>query len=131
MCIRDSVYLSLADLSSHEITEADLRALVDGCATADIHSRWHALVHDICARAHIMRGQGAAMARSAWDALPSDCSFIFRLIVGMYSELLDRIDADPDCVLRPEPVLKDADKTAMVQAAAAASGYQLQSLRNA
>jgi phytoene/squalene synthetase len=118
------VYLSNADLCSHELTESDLRALTNGHASHAVHERWRSLVHDICARAQHMRRNGAAMARSVWDSLPADCAFIFRLIVGTYAELLDRIDADPDCVLRSQSVLSDQDKFDLLRSAADATGFR-------
>lgn len=117
------VYLSIADLRAHRLTEGDLRQLADGVAPDATRARWRALVHDICARAQRMRERGASLARAAWDTLPSDCAFIFRLIVGTYGELLDRIDADPECVLRGGSVLSDHDKFALLRSAADASGF--------
>lgn len=117
------VYLSLADLRLHQMTEADLRILAAHEASAELQSRWRALVHDICARAQIMRTRGIAMARGEWDSLPADCAFIFRLIVTTYSTLLDRIDADPDRVLRSDELLTDEEKIGLLQAAAAESRY--------
>ena len=38
---------------------------------------------------------------------------------------LDRIEADPDCVLREEPVLGSAEKAAILEATAAATGFVL------
>lgn len=118
------VYLSRADLDAHQLTEIDLRALADGRASAVVRERWRSLVHDICERAQRMRRQGAALARTTWDSLPADCAFIFRLIVGTYAELLNRIDADPDCVLRAGSVLSDEDKFALLQSAANAAGFR-------
>ena len=118
------VYLSIADLAAHQLTEHDLRALVDNIAPESTLIRWRRLVHAICARAQHMRRRGADLARRKWDELPADCSFIFRLIVGTYAELLDRIDADPDRVLRPESVLTDQDKFALLRSAADASGFE-------
>lgn len=118
------VYLSLADLRAHRLTEHDLRQLAAGAAPEAIRARWRSLVHDICARAQRMRMSGAGLARAAWDSLPTDCAFIFRLIVGTYGELLDRIDADPECVLRGNSVLTDQDKFALLRSAADASGFR-------
>lgn len=118
------VYLSIADLRAHQLTEADLRSLADGIAPSITRERWRSLVGDICQRAQHMRREGATMARGAWDTLPADCAFIFRLIVGTYGELLNRIHADPDCVLRSESVLSDADKFALLRSAADAAGFR-------
>ena len=118
------VYLSRADLRAHQLSESDLRILTRGAADEATRERWRALVRDICARAQSMRSRGSQMARSAWSALPSDCAFIFRLIVGTYGELLDRIAADPDCVLTQDSVLTDADKFALLRSAADASGFR-------
>ena len=118
------VYLSVADLRAHQLSENDLRVLAGGGAPDAVRERWRALVRDICARAQRMRASGAAMASRAWSALPADCAFIFRLIVGTYGELLDRIDADPDCVFRAGSVLSDADKLGLLQSAAEASGFR-------
>lgn len=118
------VYLSAADLRAHQLAERDLHALADGHATPALRERWRVMVRDICARAHRMRDRGCNMARAICPSLPADCAFIFRLIVGTYAALLDRIDADPDCVLQTTAVLSDADKLALVQSAASASGFR-------
>lgn len=118
------VYLSKADLRMHHLTEHDLRSLAAGTAGDDVRASWRALVRDICGRAREMRARGTALAGSEWDRLPSDCSFIFRLIVETYAELLDRIEDDPECVLRRQSVLTDQDKFALLQSAAMASGFQ-------
>lgn len=118
------VYLPAADLRAHGLAESDLRALSDGIASLATVERWRSLVHDICGRAQLMRTHGAGMAGAAWGTLPPDCGFIFRLIVATYAELLDRIDADPDCVFRQESVLSDADKFSLLRSAADASGFK-------
>ena len=118
------VYLSMADLRAHCLSESELHALADGCASPATRTRWSELVLDICGRADEMRKHGAGLAQTVWDRLPADCGFIFRLIVGTYSELLDRIAADPACVFRTESVLSEADKFAALRAAADASGYR-------
>lgn len=120
------VYLSTADLRLHRLSEGDLRSLAAGTATDDVHASWRALVRDICGRAAVMRARGTTLAAAEWDRLPSDCSFIFRLIVDTYAELLDRIATDPGCVWRRQSVLTDQDKFALLQSAATASGYQPQ-----
>lgn len=117
------VYLSRADLRAHGLSESDLRELAAGGAGDDVRVRWRALVGDICGRAQCLRRRGVDRARAAWDALPTDCAFIFRLIVNTYGELLDRIDTDPDCVLRNQSVLTDEDKFALLRSAADATGY--------
>ena len=71
-----------------------------------------------------MHTRGSELARSTWDSLPVDCAFMFRVIVGMYAELLDRIHADPNCVWQSESVLTDADKYAVLRSAAEASGFR-------
>jgi presqualene diphosphate synthase len=117
------VYLSIADLRAHALSESDLRELTGGSGTAEQRGRWAELVHDVCDRAQAMRERGTALARASWPRLPVDCAFIFRLIVEVYTELLDRIDADPERVLGPEPILSDDDKLALLAAAADATGY--------
>jgi phytoene/squalene synthetase len=119
------LYLSTADLQAHRLTEADLRALAAGSAPDATRVRWRAIVREICARARVIRAEGAAMAGEAWSSLPPDRGFIFRLIVELYAELLDRIDADPDRVFGPEPVLTDAERSALLRSAADAAGYRL------
>lgn len=118
------VYLSNADLHAHGLSESDLRALAVGVAGEEPRTGWHALVHDICGRARRMQTRGSELAQTSWDALPVDCAFMFRVIVGMYAELLNRIDAEPDCVWRSEPVLTDAVKYAVLRASAEASGFR-------
>jgi phytoene/squalene synthetase len=119
------VYLSLADLQRHGLSEADLLTLTSGDASPALLQRWRSLVRELCARARVMRATGAGMARSTWESLPRDCEFIFRLIVGMYAELLDRIEADPDSILEDRPILDDADKAAILTASAAATGFAI------
>lgn len=118
------VYLSDADLQAHGLSERDLRTLADGDAGDGTRALWRGLVRDLCGRARCMHARGSELARSKWDSLPVDCAFMFRVIVGMYAELLERIDADPDRVWRSESVLTDGDKYAVLQSAAEASGFR-------
>lgn len=118
------VYLSIADLAAHGLSELDLRSLASGAAGEVTRLRWQALVQDICNRARGMHTRGSELARTTWDSLPVDCAFMFRVIVGMYAELLDRIQGDPDCVWRSGSVLSDADKYAVLRSAAEASGFR-------
>lgn len=119
------VYLSRSDMAKHGLTDRDLFELTGGTPRAHLLERWHSLVLDMCGRARVMRSQGAGMARSTWESLPRDCEFIFRLIVAMYAELLDRIEADPARVLRPGRILSSEDKAGLLEATAAATGFIL------
>lgn len=119
------VYLSLDDLARHDLSESDLFTLTSGSAPQAMLERWRSLVRDLCARARVMCSSGAGMARTTWVSIPEDCEFIFRLIIAMYAELLDRIEADPDRVLSGEPVLSAADREAILEATAAAAGFNL------
>lgn len=91
------VYLSQKDLADHGLDEGQLRRLLQAGQGDD---RWHALVRELTARAHIMERRGISLAESRYAAMDRDCAFILRLIVTVYSELLLRIEASPDDVLR-------------------------------
>jgi phytoene/squalene synthetase len=119
------VYLATADLRAHGLDEDDLRRFV---AEARGDARWRSLVGELCARAQEFRARGEHLARAEYARLPSDRALVFRLIVEVYILLLERIQADPDAVLRPEPVVGAGDRAALVRDAALAAGFPLTEL---
>lgn len=122
------VYLATADLRAHGLDEDDLRRFV---ASGRGDARWRNLVGELCARAQEFRVRGEQLARGEYARLPSDRALVFRLIVEVYILLLERIQADADAVLRPEPVVSASDRAALVRDAALAAGFPLSELPSA
>jgi phytoene synthase len=115
------VYLSRADLRRHNLNEEALRGLVEKGAGND---SWRSLVQDICGRAHAMEAHGSLMAEAQYSRMPPDCAFILCLIIRVYSDLLRRIEAAPDEVLRGDPIPTKPEKAVLVSVAAQ-TGYPL------
>ena len=57
-----------------------------------------------------------------------DCAFVLDLIISVYQELLARIEACPDAVLRSDPMLSQADKAVLAGASARRTGYPLEKM---
>ena len=118
---RGRIYIPLADLREAGLSEADLRRFVDARAG---DSRWHACVRALVARARAFEARGVSLEAARRDALRPDCRFILRLIIRLYQDLLDRIEADPDAPLRGDPLQGDHERAALATRAAAESGFQ-------
>ncbi|MBI5495981.1 MAG: squalene/phytoene synthase family protein [Deltaproteobacteria bacterium] len=116
------VYLSLADMEKHGLSESTLRDILRrGEGTA----AWRALVVDLCGRAHEMEARGVAMAEARYPDMARDCAFILCLIITVYSELLRRIETQPDAVLRGDPMMNNHEKALLAAAAARRTDYPL------
>jgi len=108
------VYLSREDLRRHDLNDEALRGLIEKGAGDD---RWRTLVEDICGRAHAMEAHGTRMAEAQYGRMPPDCAFILSLIIRIYSDLLRRIEAAPDQVLRGDPIPNTPEKAVLVSVA--------------
>jgi phytoene synthase len=108
------VYLSREDLRRHDLNDEVLRGLIEEGAGDD---RWRTLVEDICGRAYAMEAHGALMAEAQYSRMPRDCAFILCLIIRIYSDLLRRIEADPNEVLRGDPIPTTPEKAVIVSVA--------------
>jgi phytoene/squalene synthetase len=115
------IYLSREDLNRHDLNEEALRELV-GKGVGD--DRWRTLVKDICGRARAMEARGTLMAEAQYSRMPQDCAFILCLIIRIYSDLLRRIEAAPDEVLRGDPI-PTAPEKAVLASVARRTGYPL------
>ncbi|HUF77392.1 MAG TPA: squalene/phytoene synthase family protein [Thermoanaerobaculia bacterium] len=87
---RGLLYLAADDLEGSGVTEEMLRRdLARGAASPEVRSLLAEL--GVRARDHLERGR--ALLGSLGGALPRDCAFILTLIVAIYEEALDRIEA--------------------------------------
>lgn len=116
------VYLSIDDMKRHGMNEADLRRLVSDGKGNDA---WRALVADLCDRAHVMEKRGVALAEGHYGHMPPDCAFILCRNITIYSEMLRRIEEQPDLVLVGDPILNSSEKAVLTAAAARKAGYPL------
>jgi phytoene synthase len=114
------VYLSQEDLRRHELTEDILRSIIQ---QGQPDARWAALVQDLCSRARAMETRGVALVDAQMSRMTTDCAFILSLIITVYSELLRRIEAQPDDVLRGDPMMSSSEKGVLAAAAARRTGY--------
>lgn len=105
------LYISSQDLAEHQLTEDALRLML---AQRKGDDRWCRLVHTLSARAREMEEIGTDMACSRYEMMETDCAFILRLIISIYSNLLTRISSDPNLVLTDDPPLQEADKVRIV-----------------
>jgi phytoene/squalene synthetase len=117
------VYLSLADMQAHGLDEHEVRTMIE---RGDGDARWRALVRRIGQRAHVMKQKGIALAHAQYARMAPDCAFVLDLIISVYQELLARIEACPDAVLRAEPMLSHQDKAVLAGASARRTGYPLE-----
>ncbi len=115
------IYLSREDLRRHNLNDEALRGLIERGAGDD---RWRTLVKDICGRAYAMEAHGTLMAEAQYGRMPRDCAFILCLIIRIYSDLLRRIGAAPDEVLRGDPIPTTPEKAVLVSVARR-TGYPL------
>jgi len=81
-------------------------------------------VEDICGRAYVMEARGTRLAEAQYNRMPRDCAFILCLIIRIYSDLLRRIAAAPDEVLRGDPIGTAPEKAVLVSVARR-TGYPL------
>ena len=117
------VYLSRADMQAHGLDEHEVRRLIERGEGDD---RWRALVRQLCERAHVMERQGVALAHAQYARMAPDCAFVLDLIISVYGELLSRIEARPDAVLRGDPMLSQQDKAVLAAASARRTGYPME-----
>ena len=117
------VYLSLADLQAHGLDEHEVRRLIE---RGEGDPRWRALVRQLCQRARVMEWKGAALAHAQYARMAPDCAFVLDLIISVYQELLARIEACPDAVLRSDPMLSQQDEAVLAAASARRTGYPLE-----
>jgi phytoene/squalene synthetase len=117
------VYLPLADMRAHELDERAVRQLIE---RGEGDERWRALVRQLCRRAHVMEHEGVTLAHAQYARMASDCAFVMDLIISVYQELLARIEARPDAVLRSEPMMSKQDRAMLAVASARRTGYPLE-----
>ena len=117
------VYLSLADMRAHGLNEDEIRKLIE---RGEGDERWRTLVQQMCQRAHVMERKGLALARAQYARMAPDCTFVLDLIISVYQELLARIEACPDAVLRSDPMMSPQDRAVLAMASARRTGYPLE-----
>lgn len=64
------------------------------------------------------------MAQARYPAMDVDCRFILGLIIRIYQDLLQRIEANPQAVLAGDSIQTFADRRALAIQAADESGFQ-------
>ncbi len=121
------IYISQSDLCDHGLDEDALRRLTKVGAGGAPFAR---LVETLVRRARGYEALGTRLAATAWIRLPADRAFIFRLIVGTYSALLDGIATHPGVVLTTRPVLSATDLARLAERAARESGFPLNRIAN-
>jgi phytoene synthase len=114
---RGRIYLPLEDLTAAGLSESDYGEIV---SRGRGEARWDRLVALVLARARAYEAEGAALARRRFPVMDPDCRFILSLIIRTYGQLLDRIEADPRCMLQGDIPLAGAEAIA---AAAAETGW--------
>jgi phytoene/squalene synthetase len=112
---RGLLYVSQADLSTHELTESCLYEMV---ASGEADERFCRLVRTLCQRAAVYQKSGTALALAERPFLDADCAFILTLIISIYATLLERIEEDPARVLRGGSLLSDEDHARLMAEAA-------------
>jgi len=122
---RGRIYLPIEDLAAAGLSEADYRSIVgSGAATpappGGGDARWDRLVAITLQRARAFESTGAAKARARFPLMDEDCRFILSLIIRTYGRLLDRIEADPRCMLSGDIPLAGPD---VLAAASAETGW--------
>jgi phytoene/squalene synthetase len=125
---RGLIYVSHADLAAHDLTESIFRHFIES-GRGD--ARFDQLVGALITRARALRQEGLALARGIWPQLPNDCRFIFQLIVEIYSELLERIAAEPRRVLVTDRILGESDQRRIAERIARENGFPKSRLRQA
>lgn len=118
---RGRIYIPLSDLREAGLTEQDLLAMA---AAGQGDERWRACIRALVARAREFERRGVAMAEARGPALRPDCWFILTLIILLYQDLLDRIEADPDAPLRRDPIQGEAEKMMLASRAAQRCGFR-------
>lgn len=111
----DLWYLAAADLSAHGLSRPALR---EAARARRSPPELCSLVLELCARARRFQAQGAAGVATLAAAMPPDCALVLRLIVGIYSGILDRIEQCGGEVLQDQHRFSDADKLQLAAALA-------------
>lgn len=96
---RGRIYLPASELAKAGLPEEEFRRLV---SSGTVDGRWSNLVVSVVNRARAFERAGVARTRARLPAMEPDCRLILERIVGVYHDLLDKIEADPGCVLRPK-----------------------------
>lgn len=116
------VYVSLEDLAAFGLDEAALR---EDLARKEARPELRDLVAALAARSREHLEAGRAMLQPLAGRLTPDCAFILELIVGLYDEILRRIeDADFD-PMRGVHHLSLEQKQDLARAVAARVGFAL------
>ena len=116
------IYISQSDLRGQGLDEEALRRFTKVGAGGSPFAR---LVESLVRRARGYEALGTRLAATVWGRLPADRAFIFRLIVGTYSALLDGIATHPGVVLTTRPVLSATELALLAERTARESGFPL------
>jgi phytoene/squalene synthetase len=114
------IYIPASELTDAGLSEDEFRSLVRS-GSAD--RRWYELVASVVQRARRFERAGVSRARTRFPAMKPDCRFILALIIGLYQNLLARIEADPASVLRNGSASNEGDLPALVRRAAEEAAY--------
>ncbi|UCE28192.1 MAG: phytoene/squalene synthase family protein [Candidatus Coatesbacteria bacterium] len=114
------IYIPASDLADAGLSEDEFRSLVRSGSSDRL---WDELVTSVVQRARRFERAGVSRARSRFPAMEPDCRFILALIIGLYQDILARIEADPASVLSNESASNEEDLPALVRRAAEEAAY--------
>lgn len=118
---RGRIYIPATDLAEAGLSEDELRLLI---RTGLDDPRWRKLVATLVRRARRFEVTGVREARARFPVMEPDCRFILALIISLYRDLLDAIEADPASVLGDGMNHSDEDRLATVRRAATEAAYR-------